>query len=718
LREFRGLCSIGRFALVDPNTRQGKRTPVTLKIKFKSETLEQFIERYAVDVSQGGIFIRTKEPLAVGTQMRFEFQLRDASPLIAGEGTVVWTRENDPSRPAIAPGMGVRFDRLAEGSQTVLERILSEKAKQAPQRTHESSTKPPLFTDTPTKVAPLPVQEALLEGKPAGKRNTKDFNDQHTPLPKPVPFHSDAEDFDEQAFEEATKVRALDELIAQTAEGGTSESGGATAIIPPDELAARRAAAGARADSTLADAPTFAKPADGAIGVAKSAATADRDSAPGLPSPPAAGAPRLLDATPSPRAVDVPGAEIGKTKLGFDAPRSGSASTPPKSRTTTPPANVVQAAAAAASSTSGPIAPSAPTRPSGMQAVATEPSGPRPAAPAKSSAVPIVILILVLLAAGAGGVWFFVLRPKAEEGNKPPTPGSGSVVQTGPGSQTPGSGSELATGPGSGSAKVETPPAGPVVDTIIASSVDKANVEIVGTDQKGPAPFTAKLEKDKAYKARITAPGFAATELDVKGGQEKQTAKLVAKPRFVAVSTEPAGALIFVDGSATGHTTPHEVELTKAQAAKKSVRITVRKSGFKQLDKTVAVADYQEEDSKLLASIEAQLTQQAVRPRPPEGSGSAKPPDGTGSGSVTPPDPGTGSGTTTPPNPGTGSGTTPPPPTGGSGTSTPPTNTSTTPPSGTGSASKTTTPATPPAATGSAASKTPSEPEPDFVKKP
>ena len=55
---------------------QGKRTPVTLKIKFKSETLEQFIERYAVDVSQGGIFIRTKEPLAVGTQMKFEFQLQ------------------------------------------------------------------------------------------------------------------------------------------------------------------------------------------------------------------------------------------------------------------------------------------------------------------------------------------------------------------------------------------------------------------------------------------------------------------------------------------------------------------------------------------------------------------------------------------------------------------------------------------------------------------
>jgi uncharacterized protein (TIGR02266 family) len=100
----------------------------------KAKLTEQFIERYAVDVSQGGIFIRTKEPLAVGTQMKFAFQLRDASPLIAGEGTVVWTRENDPSRPAIAPGMGIRFDRLGDGSQHILERILAEKVKQAPQR--------------------------------------------------------------------------------------------------------------------------------------------------------------------------------------------------------------------------------------------------------------------------------------------------------------------------------------------------------------------------------------------------------------------------------------------------------------------------------------------------------------------------------------------------------------------------------------------------------
>ena len=105
------------------------RTPITLRIKFKSAGLAQFIERYSVDVSQSGIFIRTKEPLKVGTALKFEFQLQDTSSLIVGEGTVVWTREHDPARTGMAPGMGVRFDSLTEVSRRVLDHILAEKAR-------------------------------------------------------------------------------------------------------------------------------------------------------------------------------------------------------------------------------------------------------------------------------------------------------------------------------------------------------------------------------------------------------------------------------------------------------------------------------------------------------------------------------------------------------------------------------------------------------------
>ncbi|MCA9665622.1 MAG: TIGR02266 family protein [Myxococcales bacterium] len=116
------------------------RTPVTVKIKFKSATVDQFIERYSVDVSKGGIFVRTPKPLSVGTSLKFEFQLQDGSPLLEGLGTVVWVRESDPGKPSVSPGMGVRFDELPDASKKVLSRVLEQK-EQAEE-----------FSDQPTRV--------------------------------------------------------------------------------------------------------------------------------------------------------------------------------------------------------------------------------------------------------------------------------------------------------------------------------------------------------------------------------------------------------------------------------------------------------------------------------------------------------------------------------------------------------------------------------------
>ena len=103
------------------------RGPVNLRIKFRSESLQQFIERYGVDVSRGGIFIRTREPLPVGTRLKLDFQLVDTAPLFQGDGTVVWIREYDPGKTGVTPGMGVRFDRLTPESQPTLDKILDER---------------------------------------------------------------------------------------------------------------------------------------------------------------------------------------------------------------------------------------------------------------------------------------------------------------------------------------------------------------------------------------------------------------------------------------------------------------------------------------------------------------------------------------------------------------------------------------------------------------
>lgn len=612
--------------MVDPNTRQGKRTPVTLKIKFKSETLDQFIERYAVDVSQGGIFIRTKEPLAVGTQMKFEFQLRDASPLIAGEGTVVWTRENDPSRPAIAPGMGVRFDRLADGSQGILERILTEKAKQAPQRPLSDTARPPLFTDTPTRVAPVPVQDVLL-GKDRPRRGNDDgHSDSHTPLPKPMPFHSDADEFPDEAFEEATKVRALDELIAQTAEGSASQ----------DELAARR-----RNDAQATADPRHdrAEPRpDGARPSGDARETADQPT----PETVARPMPKLLDTSPSPRVeaaqppfVPEPPAKT-RLGLGVEAPRGRMATPPPPLGQSLPD-----------------LPPMPPPMSSGMRGVAAEQTEPArmPALKAKSNA-PILILLLLLVAAGGAAAWFFVLRPHqagehANGSNQPTgsgaTPGSAipttgsAAIATGSAAVTTGSAGSAATD--SAATAGSNAPKAELVDIVISASVEHATVEVTGTEQSGPAPFTAKLEKGKSYKVRVAARGFVAVMLDVNGGDDKPVAKLVAKPRVISVQSDPPGALVFVDSAATGHTTPFDVELTDAQAAKKTVRVKLRKSGYLTIDRVVEIAKLTEDDTRLVTQLDEKLVVQTPANTPVRAgsnAGSAKPPghDGSDAGSA------------------------------------------------------------------------------------
>jgi uncharacterized protein (TIGR02266 family) len=102
-----------------------------MRIKLKYPDVETFIQKYAVNISRGGIFIATKQPKPVGTFVKFEFLLSnaEAESIIRGEGQVQWTKEFDPANPARAHGMGVKFMRLDAGSQAVVDRALRWRAE-------------------------------------------------------------------------------------------------------------------------------------------------------------------------------------------------------------------------------------------------------------------------------------------------------------------------------------------------------------------------------------------------------------------------------------------------------------------------------------------------------------------------------------------------------------------------------------------------------------
>ena len=68
--------------------RKDKRAPASLKVKYKSGTVDEFVEQFGTDVSVGGIFIKTKKPIETGALLKLELQLSNASPVIHGVGLV------------------------------------------------------------------------------------------------------------------------------------------------------------------------------------------------------------------------------------------------------------------------------------------------------------------------------------------------------------------------------------------------------------------------------------------------------------------------------------------------------------------------------------------------------------------------------------------------------------------------------------------------------
>ena len=131
-----------------------------------------FVERYAVNISEGGIFIRSREPRPVGSKLRFVVQLRTGETVFAGEGTVRWCRMPDAQGLGQA-GMGLQFDNLTDESRHVLDEILQAREEErVPQPVEGASpaswspieAHPP---PPPTPVSVTPVKAPPVLGIPA-----------------------------------------------------------------------------------------------------------------------------------------------------------------------------------------------------------------------------------------------------------------------------------------------------------------------------------------------------------------------------------------------------------------------------------------------------------------------------------------------------------------------------------------------------------------------
>jgi uncharacterized protein (TIGR02266 family) len=100
--------------------------PVRIRLRFAS--FDALIEKFAPNVTRGGVFIASRTPMPIGSTFAFEIQLAGGEVALAGDGKVTWVKAFDPAAPTKPHGMGVQFLRLDNPSRELLNKILARKA--------------------------------------------------------------------------------------------------------------------------------------------------------------------------------------------------------------------------------------------------------------------------------------------------------------------------------------------------------------------------------------------------------------------------------------------------------------------------------------------------------------------------------------------------------------------------------------------------------------
>jgi uncharacterized protein (TIGR02266 family) len=90
--------------------RERGRVKLQAAIDLRSDS--NFFTGFSTNISEGGVFIATVQPVARGTQVELDVTLPGGRPLRVS-GVVRWSREVNTRTPDLMPGVGVQFTDLS-----------------------------------------------------------------------------------------------------------------------------------------------------------------------------------------------------------------------------------------------------------------------------------------------------------------------------------------------------------------------------------------------------------------------------------------------------------------------------------------------------------------------------------------------------------------------------------------------------------------------------
>ena len=100
------------------DSRCDSRVSKTLSVSYKDKN--SFLKAYTKNISSGGIFVSTGNPLPIGESLSLQLQLPDLEEPLKIECTVAWNNR-DESKPV---GMGLKFNNMSESDRNAFQAYL------------------------------------------------------------------------------------------------------------------------------------------------------------------------------------------------------------------------------------------------------------------------------------------------------------------------------------------------------------------------------------------------------------------------------------------------------------------------------------------------------------------------------------------------------------------------------------------------------------------
>ena len=94
--------------------RQHPRFPTSISVRVKHKSIDDFVTEEIRNISKGGIFVKTSNPLPFGSGVDLEFILPTDNKTIKAKGIVMWSYDKNPGGASSQEnGMGLRLKDLS-----------------------------------------------------------------------------------------------------------------------------------------------------------------------------------------------------------------------------------------------------------------------------------------------------------------------------------------------------------------------------------------------------------------------------------------------------------------------------------------------------------------------------------------------------------------------------------------------------------------------------